>query len=462
MKTTYNIKVWKIATYKGARGTTYTVRWTLDSKEWRAPFGTRALADAFRSELISATRRGEAFSLTTGRPVSHDSGASSMNWYDFAVRFTDAQWHRTSGNNRKNVAKALTPVTVALLRSQPSSFKPVDVRTALREFAFNTKRREEASPEVAVLLKWVERNTLSMAAWEDPAKVEEVLRTLGTKLDGTPAAASTVKRNRRVLNVAMEYAVKHRILRSNPLPKGRGTTPKTSSAVDKRSLLNAVQAARLLDWVRRRPRGGRRLHAFFATMYYAGSRPEEAVAMHVADVRLPDEDAHDQWSELVIHTAQPEVGKNWTDTGEIRERRGLKGRAADDTRVVPGHPSLTKILREHIKRQKLKPGDLLFQGENGEMLAGSVIRRAWRTARQEVLSPEEFSSPLGKRVYDLRHTCLTNWLNDGVPPAQVAEWAGNSVPVLLAVYARCISGQLTDLKKRIEARGDLPELPAEG
>ncbi|UKY50311.1 hypothetical protein [Streptomyces inhibens] len=69
-------------------------------------------------------------------------------------------------------------------------------------------------------------------------------------------------------------------------------------------------------------------------------------------------------------------------------------------------------------------------------------------------------SPLGKRVYDLRHTCLTNWLNDGAPPAQVAEWAGNRVPVLPATYARCISGQLSDLKKRIEAGGDLSELPA--
>ncbi|MFG2800432.1 site-specific integrase [Streptomyces pseudovenezuelae] len=74
------------------------------------------------------------------------------------------------------------------------------------------------------------------------------------------------------------------------------------------------------------------------------------------------------------------------------------------------------------------------------------------------LTETEFASPLGRRVYDLRHTCLTNWLNDGIPPAQVAEWVGNSVPVLLATYARCISGQLTDLKLRILARGDLPEV----
>lgn len=459
MDTTYRVKFWKTSVYKGKTKTTYTVRWELDGREWRAPFITRALADAFRSELVTAARRGEAFSLTTGRPVSHQSGASSVNWYDFALQFTDAQWHRTSGNNRKNVAKALMTTTIALLRTPaPGYIKPVTMRTALREYAFNTRRREDAPAEVAALLAWVQRNTLSMAAWEDPAAVEKVLHAISTLLDGTPAAANSTRRNRRILNVAMEYAVKHRILSENPLPKGRGTTPKTSSAVDKRSLINRTHAAGLLGWVRHRPRGGRRLHAFFATVYYAGPRPEEAVAMDVQDARLPAEDAEDQWGELLFHTAQPEVGRHWTDTGAIHEERGLKGRAADDMRSVPCRPALTRILREHIKAEKLKPGDQLFQGEKGDLLAGSVIRRAWRSARKEVLTPQEYASPLGKRVYDLRHTCLTNWLNDGVPPAQVADWAGNSVPVLLATYARCIEGHLPDLKKRIEAGGDLEDL----
>ncbi|MFI8183776.1 hypothetical protein ACIF70_25105 [Actinacidiphila glaucinigra] len=124
---------------------------------------------------------------------------------------------------------------------------------------------------------------------------------------------------------------------------------------------------------------------------------------------------------------------------------------------MPCRPALTRILREHGKAEGLKPGDLLFPGEHGDTLAGSVFRRAWRSARQQVLAPAEFASPLGKHVYDLRHTCLTSWLNAGVPPAQVAEWAGNSVPVLLATYTRCISGQLRDHQRRIEDGGDLPE-----
>lgn len=102
------------------------------------------------------------------------------------------------------------------------------------------------------------------------------------------------------------------------------------------------------------------------------------------------------------------------------------------------------------------------QGEKGELLAGSVIRRAWRSARVKVLTPDEFASPLGRRVYDLRHTRLTKWLNDGIPPAtgrgvggeQRADPAGHLRPL-------CVRSAL----RTEEADGsgeDLPELPDVG
>ncbi|WP_314245200.1 hypothetical protein [Streptomyces sp. DSM 40907] len=181
-------------------------------------------------------------------------------------------------------------------------------------------------------------------------------------------------------------------------------------------------------------------------------RPEEAVALRVADATLPE----DGWGELLAHATEPEVGSQWTDDGEVHESRHLKGRAVGDTRPVPAHPALVAILRELVARDELKPGDLLFPGEKGGLLAGSVFRRVWSKAREAVLDEHEYAPPVGKRVYDLRHTCLTTWLNNGVPPAQVAAWAGNSVPVLLATYARCVTGQLADLQKRIEGPQELP------
>jgi len=55
----------------------------------------------------------------------------------------------------------------------------------------------------------------------------------------------------------------------------------------------------------------------------------------------------------------------------------------------------------------------------------------------------------------LRHACVSTWLNGGIPPAQVAEWAGHSVAVLLKVYAKCIDGQDHIARRRIEdALGD--------
>jgi hypothetical protein len=40
------------------------------------------------------------------------------------------------------------------------------------------------------------------------------------------------------------------------------------------------------------------------------------------------------------------------------------------------------------------------------------------------------------------------WLNGGVYPTQVAEWAGHSVDVL-RIYAKCVVGQGELAKRRI-------------
>jgi hypothetical protein len=63
----------------------------------------------------------------------------------------------------------------------------------------------------------------------------------------------------------------------------------------------------------------------------------------------------------------------------------------------------------------------------------------------------EAASPLAARPYDLRHATVSTWLNAGVPPTQVAEWAGHSVHVLLRVYAKCIVGQDEAARLRIAA-----------
>src|SRR5262249_18915617 len=64
------------------------------------------------------------------------------------------------------------------------------------------------------------------------------------------------------------------------------------------------------------------------------------------------------------------------------------------------------------------------------------------------------TSPLAGRPYDLRHACLSTWLNGGVYPTQVVGWAGHRVGELLRIYAKCVVGQDELAKRRItEALG---------
>ncbi|MGW0591788.1 hypothetical protein [Streptosporangium sp. NPDC002607] len=83
------------------------------------------------------------------------------------------------------------------------------------------------------------------------------------------------------------------------------------------------------------------------------------------------------------------------------------------------------------------------------MLAKSTVLRIWQKARELVLSAEDYSSPLARRPYDLRHACLSTWLNAGVSPKQVAEWAGNSVEVLHRTYEKCLVGHDEIAMRRI-------------
>jgi hypothetical protein len=55
-ETTTDVRIWTISTYKGRRGNTYNVRWITAGKAHKVGRRTRALADSFRAELLSAAQ----------------------------------------------------------------------------------------------------------------------------------------------------------------------------------------------------------------------------------------------------------------------------------------------------------------------------------------------------------------------------------------------------------------------
>jgi integrase len=135
-------------------------------------------------------------------------------------------------------------------------------------------------------------------------------------------------------------------------------------------------------------------------------------------------------------------------------------------RRVPTPPPQARLLRAHLRDFPAAPGGRIFARVQGGELASITYRRPWAKARHDTLSAAEAASPLAGRVYDLRHACVSMWLNGGIPPAQVAERAGHSVAILLKIYAKCLDGQDDIAKRRIEEAlgdpGDGAESPGAG
>lgn len=119
---------------------------------------------------------------------------------------------RGSGESRKSIAEALTTVSMALLLPRRVRPDNVLVRRALFKWAFNTGRRTTGTPptEFAEVLAWVSGASRPVSSLRDLAVIRSVLDALTVRLDGKPAAATSVYRKRAVFYNALGLAVELR------------------------------------------------------------------------------------------------------------------------------------------------------------------------------------------------------------------------------------------------------------
>lgn len=447
---TYDVRVYKTRVYEGRKFNTHTVRWAVAGREWNQPFRNKAQAESFRADIVAATRKGEAFHISTGRPISWKREEPALTWFAFTKSYVDVKWPYASPNHRRGIAEALTDATEALLATE-SGAPCLEVRRAALRWAYSTRIRDDnPPPELTTALRWLEANTIPLATLDERGKgavlARSALDRISRKKDGTTAAASTAQRKRMTLNNAMEYAVEIGLLKANPLKNVKWTKPKTVSGVDPQVVINTDQARRFLGAVRKHGKLGERMEAFFGCMYYAALRPEEAVDLRREQlVSLPDSG----WGEMRLTHATPRAGSRWTDSGKVRERKALKHRADGETRRVPIHPDLVTLLRAHLKEYGTGPGGRVFIGPRGGIMTDRAYLKVFHEARGKAFNEDESASPVMDVPYALRHAAVSTWLNAGVPATQVAEWAGHSVDVLLKVYAKCVHGQDTEAMRRI-------------
>ena len=453
----YDVKFWAIRPGKAKTKHTYEVRWKIGHSPQSRTIGNKAQADNLLSDLRQAARKGEAFDTETGLPDSMLTTASrERSWLEFCLAYTDMKWPSAAPKTRDALTDALaTIIPAATIEPAPDGIDPGTIREALRHFALAPASRKLDRPApIAAALSWLEKTSLPVSMVSKPQHARAILDAISVRQDGKAASATTIARKRSVFANVIRYAVELEEMLSNPLNRLSWTPPKVSEVVDHRVVANPRQARELLTAVtyvgqqRRGPHArGQRLMAFYACMYYAALRPAEVTGLRRQDCHLPKTG----WGHLTLEKSRPEVNRRWTDTGSAHGERGLKHRAAADTRRVPIPPALVTILRAHTGTFGVAPDGRIFSSDRGHPIASTAISDVWAEARTLALTPAQVASPLAGRPYDLRHAAVSLWLNAGVPATDVAERAGHSVEVLLRVYAKCLDDGEDIANIRIDA-----------
>ncbi|WP_419997782.1 tyrosine-type recombinase/integrase [Streptomyces boninensis] len=446
-----DVRIWGVRK-RPTKKISYDVRWSVAGEVFSETFRTKGLADHFRSRLLRAAKEGEEFDTETGLPASMSATVISTSWYAFAQRYLAMKWPYAAPKSRDSMNESLTVVTMAMLDERSARPSDTAMRAALRNWAFvlpgPTDR--ELPVDIGNTLAWVSKASRPLSDLQDSALMRSLLDALKLKLDGTPAAAETVRRKRNVLVNALNYAVDLGEFKENPVAAVRWQRPKVAKEVDPRVVANPEQARSLLHAVSyvggyKRAKG-RRLVGFFACMYFGAFRPAEAIGLTEQDLKLPE----NGWGTAHLHRTRPQAGKKWTGTGKTHDDRGLKNRAAEEVRPVPIPPQLVLVLRDHLDTFGTTADGRLFFNERNGVLGSTAYNRVWHEARALALPPALVTSPLAQRPYDLRHSALSTWLNAGVDATEVAQRAGNSVEVLLSRYAKCIAGREELANRRIE------------
>ena len=458
MSYSYDLSFWAIE--KRDRPKPYRVRWSVAGR--RPPFShsflTVELAESFKADLKKAAQRGERFDEATGLPDSMLRKDRDITWYEHAQEYAAARWKGSAGNSRRSIVESLTRVTPVLVRNLRGAPDPDILRAALRK-DFNHGQPAALAPDETRAIAWLKRASLPLSALNDDSVVTDVLDALAACLDGTPAAPDYYARRLRVTRTCLSYAIRKKRLTRNPLLAANlpehWTPPKADDAVDPRSVGSPQLVAEMLTVASYiGVRQGPRFTAFFACMFYGMMRPAEVARLTKAGCYLPE----NGWGTLTFSDSTPAPGKEWTDTGDVHEDRGLKGRSRKSVRKVPIPPDLVFPLAEHIERFGTTADGRLFRSEQGNPIQPSTWWQVWRRVRALSLTPEQFATPLMKRPYDLRHAGIVWRLNSGVPAAEVAKWAGHSVEVLTRIYAGCVIG-LDDVWIARMNAGLRPSLP---
>lgn len=211
-------------------------------------------------------------------------------------------------------------------------------------------------------------------------------------------APNTWNRGRAVLAEAWAYWTAEGIARRNiasPIPRRR-VPPSAPKALDRQTIETLLTL----------PGTSLRERALWALMYSSGARVQEALNLSVQDLRL----------EPHVSSATV-IGKGGAEDAIIFDNRA---------RV---------LLSEYIGRRRSGP---VFLGDDSGPLSYHAARRAFIAATRQILGGG------GATLHQLRHSCATHDLEDGMPIHVVQRKLRHSQIATTGIYARTSTRMVRD------------------
>ena len=226
------------------------------------------------------------------------------------------------------------------------------------------------------------------------------------------------------IRVALQRAVKKRLILYNV---ARDAEPPKQT----RREYTTLSQDHLTSFFRAAAEAGDRFEAFFIVAVLTGLRPGELLALKWADLRLPEEPN-------VPGEARIRCSLSTTREGLVLRETTKTGKG----RLVYLLPPVVSALRSHRKRQLeermrlsglWEDHDLVFPSRTGTPMSGNNLsRRHFKPLLAQAGLPNI-------RLYDLRHTFATLWLESGEHPKILQEILGHSrISVTLDIYSHVV------------------------
>ena len=252
-----------------------------------------------------------------------------------------------------------------------------------------------------------------------PADIFALMKSVSSKSN------SLQKKVLQYVKSIFAFAMDNDLILKSPVPSSLKAAGAETEEVE---ALTDEQCAALLEAVR-----GTRAYLFVELLLYTGLRRGEALGLMWKDINFKT--AELKVCRSIVYTEEHPEGEINSDLKTSNARR--------DIPIVPW-------LLEDLKEAKAKSNALyVFSMQDGSFLSKTSLRRMWDVIGRRTVGSETKRS-LVDRVLDfkvhphqLRHTCITRWIESGMDLKEVQYLAGHATAdITMNIYAHYRKAQL--------------------